>query len=109
VKSGETLGGIAKKYHTSSDALMRANGLKRPLIFPGQSLVVSGKPSKAKPAIAKTVVAKSNASKARVVATAAKVHATQSKSVKPTAKPVAKKVAGKSGAKAKKVVAKKTN
>jgi len=44
VKSGETLGRIAKKYHTSSDALMRANGLKRPLIFPGQSLVVSGKP-----------------------------------------------------------------
>jgi len=42
VKSGETLGGIAKKYHTSTAALMRANGLRRPLIFPGQSLVVGG-------------------------------------------------------------------
>jgi membrane-bound lytic murein transglycosylase D len=40
VKSGETLGSIAKKYHTSTAALMRANGLRRPLIFPGQSLVV---------------------------------------------------------------------
>ncbi len=40
VKSGETLGGIALKYHTSSAALMRSNGLRRPLIFPGQSLIV---------------------------------------------------------------------
>jgi LysM repeat protein len=42
VKSGETLGAIAKKYHTTTAALMRANGLKRALIFPGQSLVVQG-------------------------------------------------------------------
>ena len=110
VKSGETLSAIAKKYHTSSDALMRANGLKRPLIFPGQSLVVSGRPSKVKPpAIAKTVVAKSKASKAQVVATAAKVHATQTKSLKPTTKPVAKKAVRNPVTKAKKVVAKKTN
>ena len=40
VKAGETLGSIAKKYHTSTAALMRSNGLRRPLIFPGQSLVV---------------------------------------------------------------------
>jgi membrane-bound lytic murein transglycosylase D len=43
VKSGETLSGIAKKYHTSTAALMKANSLRRPLIFPGQSLVVGGK------------------------------------------------------------------
>jgi membrane-bound lytic murein transglycosylase D len=42
VKHGETLSGIAKKYGTSSDALMKMNGLKRALIFPGQSLVVAG-------------------------------------------------------------------
>jgi len=42
VKSGETLSGIAKKYHTTTAALMRANGLRRALIFPGQSLVVHG-------------------------------------------------------------------
>jgi membrane-bound lytic murein transglycosylase D len=40
VKAGETLGSIARKYHTSTAALMRSNGLRRPLIFPGQSLVV---------------------------------------------------------------------
>jgi membrane-bound lytic murein transglycosylase D len=41
VRSGETLGGIAKKYHTTTAALMRTNRLRRPLIFPGQSLVVA--------------------------------------------------------------------
>ena len=47
VRSGETLGGIAKKYNTTTAALMRANGLRRALIFPGQSLVVRGGSSKA--------------------------------------------------------------
>lgn len=42
VKSGETLAGIAKRYHTTTAALMKANGLRRALIFPGQSLVVVG-------------------------------------------------------------------
>lgn len=42
VKSGETLSGIAKKYHTTTAALMKRNGLRKPLIFPGQSLVVAG-------------------------------------------------------------------
>ena len=41
VRSGETLGGIALKYHTSTATLMRSNGLRRPLIFPGQSLIVA--------------------------------------------------------------------
>jgi membrane-bound lytic murein transglycosylase D len=41
VRSGETIGGIAKRYHTTTAALMRANHLKRALIFPGQSLVVN--------------------------------------------------------------------
>ncbi|HTE45495.1 MAG TPA: transglycosylase SLT domain-containing protein [Gemmatimonadaceae bacterium] len=43
VKSGETLSGLAKKYHTTTSALMRANGLRRALIFPGQSLAIGGK------------------------------------------------------------------
>ncbi|MDB4908614.1 MAG: hypothetical protein JWO05_3398 [Gemmatimonadetes bacterium] len=42
VKHGETLGGIAKKYGTSTKSLMRLNGLRKPLIFPGQELVVKG-------------------------------------------------------------------
>lgn len=43
VKAGETLGSIAKKYHTSTEALMGANGLKRAILFPGQSIVVGSK------------------------------------------------------------------
>jgi membrane-bound lytic murein transglycosylase D len=41
VRSGETLGGIAKRYHTTTAALMRTNRLRRPLIFPGQALMVA--------------------------------------------------------------------
>jgi peptidoglycan lytic transglycosylase D len=55
VRSGETLGGIAKKYHTTTAALMRANGLRRPLIFPGQSLIIRGGVSSAP---SKTLAAK---------------------------------------------------
>src|SRR5262249_19793542 len=41
VKSGETRGAIAKRYHTTTAALMKANHLRRAIIFPGQSLVVT--------------------------------------------------------------------
>jgi len=40
VRPGETLSGIAKRYGMSTAALMTANGLRKALIFPGQSLVV---------------------------------------------------------------------
>jgi membrane-bound lytic murein transglycosylase D len=47
VKAGETLSSIAKKYHTTSSQLMKANGLRKAMIFPGQSLVVAaGKTAK---------------------------------------------------------------
>jgi LysM repeat protein len=49
VRSGESLGSIAKKYNTTTAALMRANGLRRALIFPGQSLVVRGAAPKSAP------------------------------------------------------------
>jgi membrane-bound lytic murein transglycosylase D len=42
IKRGETLSGIAKRYGTSTATLMRLNGLKKPLIFAGQTLVVRG-------------------------------------------------------------------
>jgi membrane-bound lytic murein transglycosylase D len=46
VAKGETIGGIAKRYSISSDRLMKLNGLRKPMIFPGQSLIVaSGKPA----------------------------------------------------------------
>jgi len=48
VQKGENLGSIAKKYQTTVPALMRLNGLKKSIIFPGQEILVSG--SRAKPA-----------------------------------------------------------
>ena len=47
VKRGETIGALAKKYHTTTSALMKANHLRRPIILPGQSLIVGGSSMKA--------------------------------------------------------------
>jgi membrane-bound lytic murein transglycosylase D len=46
VKRGETLSGIAKRYRTSTAAVMRMNGLRKSIIMPGQRLVVKGRVSK---------------------------------------------------------------
>jgi membrane-bound lytic murein transglycosylase D len=43
VRQGESLGQIAQRYGTTTSSLMRLNRLKRPVIFPGQTLVVSGR------------------------------------------------------------------
>jgi len=43
VRRGENLSTIAKKYRTTVPTLMRLNGLRRSMIFAGQSLVVSGR------------------------------------------------------------------
>ena len=42
VRRGETLGGIARKYGTTVARLQKLNRLRKPIIFPGQSLVVRG-------------------------------------------------------------------
>ena len=42
VKRGESLGLIARRYHTTTGALMRMNGLRKSLIIPGQRLLVRG-------------------------------------------------------------------
>jgi membrane-bound lytic murein transglycosylase D len=42
VKSGETVRIIAQKYDTTPERIMRLNGLRKPMIFPGQELIVSG-------------------------------------------------------------------
>jgi membrane-bound lytic murein transglycosylase D len=47
VRKGENLGSIAKKYRTSVPTLMRINGMKKSIIFPGQEILVRG--SKARP------------------------------------------------------------
>ncbi len=43
VRRGENLSVIAKRYGTTPAAIMRLNGLKKPLIFPGQELRVRRK------------------------------------------------------------------
>ena len=44
VKSGETLSGIAKKYNTTVDNLVKLNNIKDPnYIITGQKLIISGK------------------------------------------------------------------
>ncbi len=47
VKAGESLSRIAERYHTTSQALMRLNGLRKSIILPGQALVVAGPPGSA--------------------------------------------------------------
>ena len=43
VRSGENLSVIANRYGTTPAAIMRLNSLKKPLIFPGQELLVRGR------------------------------------------------------------------
>ncbi|MFK2826360.1 LysM peptidoglycan-binding domain-containing protein [Bacillus sp. B190/17] len=50
VKSGDSLGAIAKAYNISVSQLQQLNGLNSYLIYAGQTLKVSGKPSTASPA-----------------------------------------------------------
>ncbi len=49
VRRGENLSVIGKRYGMSPAAIMRLNRLKKPLIFPGQELVVRGSATKAAP------------------------------------------------------------
>lgn len=51
VVAGDTVYAIARRYATTVDAVLAANGLTRAsVIFPGQSLVVSGSPAPQTPA-----------------------------------------------------------
>jgi membrane-bound lytic murein transglycosylase D len=43
VRHGETLSGIAKRYHTTVASLVRLNRLKKHVIYPGQSIIVRGR------------------------------------------------------------------
>jgi membrane-bound lytic murein transglycosylase D len=42
VRRGETLSAIARRYGTSPGTLMRLNGLRKPVVYAGQSLLVRG-------------------------------------------------------------------
>lgn len=54
VRRGENLSVIAKRYGTSAAAIMRLNRLKKPLIFPGQELLVNSR-GRVRSAVAKPV------------------------------------------------------
>jgi membrane-bound lytic murein transglycosylase D len=47
VRRGETMGGIARRYGTTPAHLMRINGLRKRVIFPGQTLLLSGSAARA--------------------------------------------------------------
>ncbi len=98
VRSGETLGGIAKKYGTTTKVLLELNSLRRPLIFPGQSLVVRGtkksksaKPVTAKPAKSAAKPAKAAAKKSTGKAKAANPKGSAAKPKTSSKKPAASK------------------
>lgn len=58
VRRGESLGLIARRYRTSVAALQRANGLKRTVVYPGQSIIVRGSRSGARPSTARRTTSK---------------------------------------------------
>ena len=41
VRRGETVRTISRRYDTTPERIMKLNGMKRAVIFPGQSIVVS--------------------------------------------------------------------
>ena len=47
VRRGETMRGIAAKYSMSTERLMRINGLRKQMIFPGQTLLLTANTSRA--------------------------------------------------------------
>ena len=72
VRRGETMRSIAAKYDMSADRLMKINGLRKPRIFPGQTLLLtrassskSSKGSKSKASSASRTSGTSKTSKKR--------------------------------------------
>jgi len=89
VRSGETLSGIAKKYHTTTAALMAANSLRKPRIVPGQSLALPGS------RVASTAKKSAKPTSTRSVATTTKSSSVAAKSVPLATRAVVKKPAAK--------------
>ncbi|MEP7383276.1 MAG: transglycosylase SLT domain-containing protein [Gemmatimonadota bacterium] len=87
VRRGETLGAIAQRYHTSVSTLVRLNGLKRSVIYPGQSIIVRGSTSARSSTTRKASASRSAASSK----SSAKQGSTSSARKSPAKKAVAKK------------------
>jgi membrane-bound lytic murein transglycosylase D len=91
VRRGENLSTIARKYGTTTKRLQQLNRLRKPLIFPGQSLVVKGAAATTRTAAsrssgrgAKVVQAGSVKKKTAVTSRAKKTSSMKSKSTKTT-------------------------
>lgn len=78
VKRGETLSHIARRYKTTTKALMRTNGLRKATIFPGQTIVVRGGSAPRKASAAKRSTSKTSAKKPTTKKPAAKKPAAKS-------------------------------
>ena len=63
VRRGETMRSIAAKYDMSAERLMKINGLRKPRIFPGQTLLLTRASSSSKSAKASRSSKSSSASK----------------------------------------------
>ena len=100
VRRGESMRVIARRYDTTPERLMRINGLRKPVVFPGQTLLLSASSSRS-----------SRATKARVAEIRAENAAHERSKAHTTAKTRAAKHSGagsKAGARTKSKSAKKT-
>ena len=100
VRRGESLRLIARKYSISTEHLMRLNGLRKAVIFPGQTLVLASSSSSSK--------ARSSAGRSRASSGKSKASASRRKSASATSRstrsPTKSSGAGsKAGARTKKV------
>jgi membrane-bound lytic murein transglycosylase D len=99
VRRGESIGLIARKYSVSTTQIMRLNGLKKPMIVPGQSLIISGSakaatrggakastPGKTRVASAKAAKSSSKATRSKAKSTTVRTKGAKSKTAKPKPK-----------------------
>jgi membrane-bound lytic murein transglycosylase D len=100
VRRGETMRVIARRYDTTPERLMRINGLRKPVIFPGQTLLLTASTSRS-----------SRATKARAAEIRAENAAHERSKARSTSKSGAAKHSGagsRAGARTKSKSAKKT-
>jgi len=86
VRRGETLGTIAKRYGTSVATLVRLNGLKKNVIYAGQSIIVRGSASARRTSTARPASSRPSAAR-KPSASAAKPKAGTSKPTSSARKP----------------------
>ncbi len=86
VRRGETLGGIARRYGTSVNTLAKLNGLKRHVIYAGQTIVVSGSSSRSATRKASSASAKSRVSAKKSSTSTRKATPQSRKTAAPTGK-----------------------